>query len=112
MGITFLTVGGLLAPFQQFISWLGAVPSGRQASRRVARLAHPTQANRVNSHAHLSWPSTARAGAAPSCRPLRVLRVVDSCHTPATAGRMVISGRMADVCAELERLAALEANRG
>ena len=112
MGITFLTVGGLLAPFQQFISWLGAVPSGRQASRRVARLAHPTQANRVNSHAHLSWPSTARAGAAPSCRPLRVLRVVDSCHTPASAGRMVISGRMADVCAELERLAALEANRG
>ena len=112
MGITFLTVGGLLAPFQQFISWLGAVPSGRQASRRVARLAHPTQANRVNSRAHLSWPSTARASAPPTCRPLRVLRVVDSCHTPASAGRMVISGRMADVCAELERLAALEANRG
>ncbi len=39
--------------------------------------------------------------------PLRVLHVVD----PATrgAGRMVISGRMADVCAELERLAACEA---
>ena len=72
MGITFLTVGGLLAPFQQFISWLGAVPSGRQASRRVARLAHPTQANRVNSHAHLSWPSTARAGQTAS--PLAGLR--------------------------------------
>jgi hypothetical protein len=26
-----------------------------------------------------------------------------------TAGRMVISGRMADVCAELDRLVALEA---
>jgi hypothetical protein len=33
-----------------------------------------------------------------------VLRVVDA-HGPATAGRMVISGRMADVCAELDRLA-------
>lgn len=40
-------------------------------------------------------------------RPLRVLHVVD----PAArgVGRMVISGRMADVCAELERLAACEA---
>jgi hypothetical protein len=28
-----------------------------------------------------------------------------------SGGRMVISGRMADVCAELDRLAALEATR-
>ena len=34
---------------------------------------------------------------------------VDTAHAPASAGRMVISGRMADVCAELERLAAQEA---
>ncbi len=40
-------------------------------------------------------------------RPLRVLHVVDP--TTRGAGRMVISGRMADVCAELERLAACEA---
>jgi len=33
-------------------------------------------------------------------RPLRVVRAVD---------RVVISGRMADVCAELDRLAAIEA---
>ena len=36
--------------------------------------------------------------------PLRVVRVKDD--NPQLAGRMVISGRMADVCAELERLAA------
>jgi hypothetical protein len=36
--------------------------------------------------------------------PLRVVRVKDS--NPQLAGRMVISGRMADVCAELDRLAA------
>lgn len=36
--------------------------------------------------------------------PLRVTRVKDS--NPQLAGRMVISGRMADVCAELDRLAA------
>lgn len=42
-------------------------------------------------------------------KPLRVLRVVEPSAPRATAGRMVISGRMADVCAELDRLAALEA---
>jgi hypothetical protein len=41
-----------------------------------------------------------------------VVRVVDGNHTARGAGRMVISGRMADVCAELERLAALEAAAG
>jgi hypothetical protein len=34
-----------------------------------------------------------------SARPLRVVRA---------SGRLVISGRMADVCAELDRLAAME----
>ncbi|MFM1949864.1 MAG: hypothetical protein RL706_1885 [Pseudomonadota bacterium] len=40
---------------------------------------------------------------------LRVLRVSEHGQTSACAGRMVISGRMADVCAELDRLVALEA---
>ena len=42
-------------------------------------------------------------------RALRVLRVSESGELPQCAGRMVISGRMADVCAELDRLVALEA---
>ena len=40
--------------------------------------------------------------------PLRVTRVVDDTRQSGQAGRMVISGRMADVCAELDRLAQLE----
>jgi hypothetical protein len=40
---------------------------------------------------------------------LRVVREFDSNVGPACAGRMVISGRMADVCAELERMAQREA---
>lgn len=44
-----------------------------------------------------------------TARPLRVLHVVDSAGGSGRGGRMVISGRMADVCAELERLAAWEA---
>ncbi len=42
---------------------------------------------------------------------LRVLRVTDSDQRVKGAGRMVISGRMADVCAELDRLAAIEASQ-
>ena len=40
---------------------------------------------------------------------LRVLRVLDAHPGVRHSGRMVISGRMADVCAELDRLAAMEA---
>jgi hypothetical protein len=41
------------------------------------------------------------------CRaaPLRVIRESDSAIGAECAGRMVISGRMADVCAELDRMA-------
>ena len=42
-------------------------------------------------------------------RPLRVIRVLEVGQPRSTVGRMVISGCMADVCAELDRLAAREA---
>lgn len=64
----------------------------------------------------LAVPATACAPEAPetggraSCeaerRPLRVLRIQEGRASPRHAGRLVISGRMADVCAELDRLAA------
>jgi hypothetical protein len=44
-------------------------------------------------------------------RALRVLRVSEHGETPHCAGRMVISGRMSDVCAELDRLVELEAQK-
>jgi len=47
-------------------------------------------------------------GSAGTLRPLRVLRVVEAGQPSSQAGRLVISGRMADVCAELDRLAAFE----
>ena len=42
-------------------------------------------------------------------KPLRVVRVLETGESRTSVGRMVISGRMADVCAELDRLAAREA---
>jgi hypothetical protein len=47
--------------------------------------------------------------AMPAPMPLRVFRVVEKDQPRSCSGRMVISGRMADVCAELDRLAAKEA---
>lgn len=41
--------------------------------------------------------------------PLRVLRVVETGMPLTSTGRLVISGRMADVCAELDRLVEREA---
>ena len=45
----------------------------------------------------------------PVQRPLRVVRIMEAGQPRSQVGRMVISGRMADVCAELDRLAACEA---
>ena len=56
---------------------------------------------------HTRLPHTNKAPA--RSLPLRVVRVMDADQPRAHSGRMVISGRMADVCAELDRLAAREA---
>ena len=53
-------------------------------------------------------PAPTAVATAPA-RPLRVVRVIDGKGQQRNASRVVISGRMADVCAELDRLAALEA---
>ncbi|WP_310645733.1 hypothetical protein [Limnohabitans sp.] len=53
-------------------------------------------------------PAQALQSTAARHLPLRVARVMDAQQNRHSAGRMVISGRMADVCAELDRLAELE----
>jgi hypothetical protein len=54
-------------------------------------------------------PAAARAPRPVPARPLRVVRVMEAGQPRSDIGRIVISGRMADVCAELDRLAASEA---
>lgn len=46
----------------------------------------------------------ARLSAAGTHRTVRILRIADEHTSPRDAGRMVIAGRFADVCAELDRL--------
>ncbi|HSV45695.1 MAG TPA: hypothetical protein VLJ58_07890, partial [Ramlibacter sp.] len=109
MGIAVFTFGGLLAPLQGLAQWWLGLSQG--AGRRGGRASSPmTPAQQAATCA-----ATSRARPQPPCpqgrapaRPLRILRVVDSSHGKAGTGRLVISGRLADVCAELDRLAALE----
>ena len=110
MSIALLAVPGMLAPLQGFFRWLVpgrpqpalACPATHQASSEIA----------VNSAApcvRLARTEGSKHAKVITRRPLRVVRVMEAGQSPAQVGRMVISGRMADVCAELDRLAAREA---
>ena len=103
MGITFFTFGGMLAPLQGLMGWLSPRPRQRAATRQAPQEC-PRSARVI---APCPTPVAARHEIAR--RPLRVVRVVDAPAARSGAGRMFMSGRMADVCAELDRLAALEA---
>lgn len=94
---------------------LGQSASGQAASATVRTASSLPRRSVVRSIANTQPAVHGSAGPGPSTsgyqrvRPaLRVLRVVDH-DQPAAAGRMVISGRMAEVCAELDRMAAREA---
>lgn len=71
----------------------------------VARVVHasPCDAPRLR-RSMAQWPIADRVAQ----RPLRILTVHEAGQPQFSVGRMVISGRMADVCAELDRLAARE----
>jgi hypothetical protein len=106
MGIASFSSTGLLGSFQGLVGWFTAGSISRRAP-------HTSAAARANACASYTPTGTLRPAAYPQAtpqrpqRPLRVLRVMDA--QPSGTGRMRISGRMADVCAELDRLAALEA---
>ncbi|QDL37740.1 hypothetical protein EUB48_11015 [Rhodoferax sediminis] len=111
MGLALFTASRLFAPLHNAINWLmPGIPRNTWAHQPAAD-ARPYQGaiSSIAAHAHVTRASGRNHSNTGTHRPLRVLRVVDASAAPASAGRMVISGRMADVCAELERLAAGEA---
>lgn len=67
--------------------------------------------HRVHQACQTTQPAVRRTAKQSSARALRVVRVVeaDSSRPHTTATRVLISGSMGQVCAELDRLAALEA---
>jgi hypothetical protein len=103
MGIASFSSIDLLGSFQGLVGWFTASSSSRH-------MPYTGAASRTNACAPYTATGALRPAAYPQTapqRPLRVLRVMDAQQSG--MGRMRISGRMADVCAELDRLAALEA---
>ena len=91
----------LLAPLQGFWRWL--MPTALPRSPVVDDACLGFSANGFDAvRQRVTRPARA------AIRPLRIVRVLDHDSSPANVGRMVISGRMADVCAELDRLVARE----
>ena len=103
----------VLAPLNDLISWLAPAPlaNGVAANNRH----QGTSALGFKFH-HPANPICVPAAQAKqksqglAQKPLRIVRILEVGHAPANVGRMVISGRMSDVCAELDRLAAKEAS--
>ena len=108
MNILLFANSGVLFPLNKLVQWLVSTkrPTPVFQERHRDRIA-------TNVIACRAIPTRVRSDfclqkSAPN-RPLRVVRVMEAGQTSASVGRMVISGRMADVCAELDRLAAREA---
>ncbi len=106
----------LAAPVQSLAAWFvpaqsvtKAVRTSTRAQQMVLPFTPPPDATAVPCPATAVRISSAKPLAKPSFRrQLRVVREFDSAVSPSCAGRMVISGRMADVCAELERMSQRE----
>ncbi len=110
--------------------WLAAVPSSAgadsasgHAAFRSSRTVHAvgTQPlHAVGTHplrtagtqrpraASITYPQSVAQVTAKPIHRVRVVRNVDAALPADRAGRMVVSGRFADVCAELDRLAAMD----
>ena len=108
MGIALLTLSGL---FQGFAHCSRPARPATASTRpvRALRMVRPSGSRAPVSVRPLTSIGPARSACAPRPAALRVLHECDAGQGPGKAGRLVISGRMADVCAELDRLAAREA---
>ena len=108
MGIALLALVDLLSPLQSLANrWMPTRTSDPDSATAPCRVAvRPVRGLHAKPAAE-SDRMPPRAVATP--RPLRVVCTVDAQRRGSVTGRLVLSGRLVDVCAELDRLAALEA---
>ncbi len=108
MGIALLAFSGLFQGLAQITRPAAKVVKATRSNANL-RPVWTTRRPACVPQALKTAPLPHRNPATPAVPALRVLRVSEGDTRVKGAGRMVISGRMADVCAELDRLAALEA---
>ena len=111
----------LLAPVTTLAAWLIRPASTKQLvpparaplahQRLTLPFARAGSAHLIHASGRVSSFKSAafEAKKNPAITRLKVVREHDVAVSPACAGRMTISGRMADVCAELDRMAQREA---
>ena len=110
MNIALFAAPGVLAPLQSLWRWLmPSATQGRSAHAGFDKRSREVATHSVAGNARCTWAEPQNQSKISCPRPLRVVRFLEAGQTSAHVGRMVISGRMADVCAELDRLAAREA---
>ena len=122
MSIATLTHPSLMAPLQNLFRWFASGTTSVRRARPVENA--PAIVNADATSFVATFPGSTRTikvnrvsrslvGSAahglptdrPMARTLRVSRLVEKGQATPGEGRMVISGRMKDVCAELDRLA-------
>jgi len=99
-------VVGFFAPWEKDLKTLPVIST---TSRQItsARTQATTASRSIHHAANQAQFALDRSVVpAHSRRQVRVLRVMDAAIPASSAGRMVISGRLSEVCAELERLSA------
>ena len=97
----------VVTPLKALWRWLMAEP-GQTGTSQMHRRDY-TQSSSVSAptlRSQVLKTSPCSNGRPNLRRPVRVLRVMEAGQAPTHVGRMRISGCMADVCAELDRLAA------
>lgn len=113
-------LSALLAPLQSLAAWWVPVRSGVNApsTSPVPPFQRLAANDSVATKTIAAYAKSARVAGKKHCqnmartaapRRLKVVREFEAGISPSCAGRMVISGRMADVCAELDRMAQREA---
>jgi len=106
MNIALIAQSGVFGPLHSLVRrWLTHRAPARWTAPASPHAEHHNAPKSVALHAGSTRATTQNTA---TSKPLRVVRVLEAGQTRASSGRMVISGRMADVCAELDRLAARE----
>lgn len=103
----------VFAPLQDLMDWLAPMPqavSTDHTPKRPGTSAVGFKFHRPVNPIYVPTTQGKPKTLAPAQKPLRIVRILEAGQAPANVGRMVISGRMSDVCAELDRLAAREAS--
>lgn len=112
MGIALLTLSTLFEQLQSRPARRSALPRSATAAAFPARVCTSGPVlEAAQSKDLMTAGSPTGAISASKVRPLRVLQVTEPVSRPGSVGRLLMSGRMADVCAELERLTDLEERR-